>query len=357
MNLLRHTKFKKYLALSVFSPFAFSFALAAIGIASLISAQEARAEIDYAKLEESLKTTGLVGEIHGSVNPLGLYVFTYRTPGNFFEHAEFPMITADATVKTQLQELQRHDKVRLFGAYAGIDAPQRHIKVTKLEKTYDYVPPVEIPIYTYPPEVRDEIRNGKTMVARIHAIAEQGRVMVIEYKGYVLPIPIFESKDLDITLGLYRNDKIRLHYTVQKKPGKPMHIQPDKSMPVAIEVLQRIKDEHGKQVERTGSLVLFPKSPQVSFDIYALQMFDTDGVPTEYTLLNFENMDLFAAIRQKAADAWAKSPTTGIAGRNKIVNPKIQVNARGTYNLITFDQANPQILIDKIEDIEFKILE
>lgn len=317
----------------------------------------AKADIDYAKIEEQLKTTGLVGEVHGSVNPLGLYVLTYRTPGNFFEHAEFPMITSDAAIRSQLQELQRHDKIRVFGGFAGINAPQKHIKLTKLEKVYDHVSPIEIPEFSYPPEVRDEIKNSTSLITRVHAIAEQGRVLVVEYKGFVIPMAVNEVSHLQTSAGLYRNDKVKIHYTLQKKPGRPMHLELLKSDANAIEVMRRVADPHGTKVERTGSLVLFPKSPQVAFDVYALQVIDEDGIPTEYTLVNFEDTELFKALRQKAADGWAKSPQTAIPGRNKLVNPKIKVTARGIYNLIVFDQANPQIIINSIDDLEVSVLE
>ena len=56
----------------------------------------------------------------------------------------------------------------------------------------------------------------------------------------------------------------------------------------------------------------FPKSPQISVDVYAVQVIDADGVSREYTLLN-ENPAIFQTIRTKLGMAWASPPAPSTA--------------------------------------------
>ena len=42
--------------------------------------------VDPVEIEKLLKSTGVEGWIHGSVENRDLYVFTYRNPGNFFDY-------------------------------------------------------------------------------------------------------------------------------------------------------------------------------------------------------------------------------------------------------------------------------
>ena len=65
-------------------------------------------------------------------------------------------------------------------------------------------------------------------------------------------------------------------------------------------------DHHGKPFEADGSLVRFPKSPQIITDVFALQVIDADNVSREYTLLNFDPA-IFTKIHDKLSAAW-KSP-------------------------------------------------
>jgi hypothetical protein len=118
-----------------------------------------------------------------------------------------------------------------------------------------------------------------------------------------------------------------------------------------VEVLERLVDLHDKFACVEGTLVKFPKSPDVSFDVFALQRTDNDHVTLDYTLVNFDNVELFKEIRQKSAAAWDAHPESVINGRNKLHNPRLHVKACGTLNVVAPSQANPQILIDKIEDL------
>ena len=91
--------------------------------------------------------------------------------------------------------------------------------------------------------------------------------------------------------------------------------------------------------------MLFPASPQVKFNVFALHQKDQDGVSKEYTLVNFEDEKVFEAIRNKLQSLWDSSPDAVINSRNKLLNTKIRIRATGTFNVVDPGQANPQIML------------
>jgi hypothetical protein len=301
---------------------------------------------DHETLGRLLADQGLIGRIHGAVHDPGLYVFTYRKPGDFFVHAEFPLVPADDAVALALKALKRHDAVLIKGSFIRNRAPQKHIEAVSVALLEAY------PAATAPrPALTDDLAPllaGREAVGKVHAVAGDGRVLVFEHRGAVVPVYV---RDADLTVDLYRNDKIRIRYRVERHPGRPAHLLIDPKKKGAIKVLGRIKDAHSHEVIREGILVRFPKSPQLKFDVYALQTTDDDGVSVEYTLVNFTNKDMFLAIQKKMTDAWNADVINAIDGRNKLVNPKIGLKARGTLNVQDPNQANPQIMLASPDDV------
>ncbi|MBW3625324.1 MAG: hypothetical protein KY468_18160, partial [Armatimonadetes bacterium] len=111
-------------------------------------------------------------------------------------------------------------------------------------------------------------------------------------------------------------------------------------------------EQHGKKRTLVGALVMFPQSPQLRFDVYALQTTDPDGTRLDYTLVNFTDPERFARIRQKLENAWKAHAGTAQSGRNKLIQPRLRVRATGVINIQSPQQANPQILLDGPESIE-----
>lgn len=315
------------------------------------------AEVDLQKLEAALKSTGVSGRVHGAVFERGLSVWTYREPGDFFSHYEFPLITEDANVAELLKKVKRHDKVWIKGAFAKNQAPQKHIVVSELKIEESWKNPVpgadQLPPYEPKVKIPEDLQQKSELVARVHAIAAGGKVLVIDYRGAILPVFI---KNPDVSAGvaknLFRGDKIRLHFVLRDYPDQPTHLSPDPAKEKAIERLVSIVEGHSKPVTKEGVLVLFPRSPQIVFDVFALQAEDADGVELEHTLVNFESPEVFQKIREKLAQAWELKKATAIQGRNKLVNPKIRIRAKGLLNVVDPNQANPQILLRAPEDVE-----
>jgi len=301
-------------------------------------------------LEKQLKGTGLSGWIHGASEPLSLFVFTYREPGNFFSHVEFPLIAGSEGIERTLRTLTRHDEVSLKGYFLENGAPIRHIFVESLSliKKYESPLPQSQDPYPYQATLPDELLNKSEIFVKVHAVANEGKVLVVEYKDAVLPVVISQPT---LSKGLFRNDKVKLKVRVRSHPEQPTHVSLDTSKPEPLVVTDRMVDWHGKKGSVEGALVLFPKSPQVNFNVFALQLIDENGVAREFTLVNFEDDVIFSKIRQKLQNFWDAAPAGVENARNKLINRQVKLRATGTFNVVDPGQANPQILLTSPEAI------
>ncbi len=299
-----------------------------------------------------LREGRLTGWIHGAVHDRGLYVFTYRKPGDFFSFAEFPLTPATADISARLLQIKRHDAVVIKGVFIENAAPIHHIRLEALTVATTYVSDEVATPRTADIAIPEDLAGQTDVIGKVHAVDVDGRILVIEYADAV--IPVFVSVPA-LTAGLYRNDKVRLAFEFAIFPPRPTHMWLDTAAARPLEVMERLLDRHGKPFEAEGSLVRFPRSPQISSDVYAVQVVDADRVSREYTLLN-EDASIFVTIRDKLAAAWMSRPGTGIDGRNKLVNPSIRVRARGTFNLVAPNQANAQILLDSADALTITLL-
>ncbi len=294
------------------------------------------------QLEKELTTTGLIGRIHGAYPDERLFVLSVREPDNFFSHLEFSLIGADGETTKELGKSQRHDLVCVRGKFIKNPSPQKHIKVKSMAILESPMAKEDLAPYKRQVTLPEELRNKNSFIGKVHAIAGEGKILVVEYKDAVIPIYI---KSPDISKDLYRGDIVEIGYRIQKKPEHPTHLQLQ-----SLQVLSSLVKWHGQEKELTGTLVKFPKSPQVQFDVYAMEV-DTQGVKRYFTLVNFENQEVFKAIRDKLAQIWDSQEATAQLGRNVLINPAIQIKARGKINMVAQDQANPQILLTSPKDI------
>jgi hypothetical protein len=320
------------------------------GTGELCESSEPNQAIDMQCLEEQLKTTGLGGWVHASVQDQVTLVFTWRRPGDFFTNIQLPMLSEDREIMQQLLQLQRHDQIEIKGEFFENEAPIEHINVTELTVIKAYEGPSEE--YEYDPNLMTSILNNDRLIGKVHIVANGGSVLVVELGDRVLPV--FNSRP-ELTNGLYRNDKIELHYQVQYLPMRPNHLIVNPDMDQPVRVIERMVEGHGEPIELTGPLVMFPESPQIRFNIFALRTEDQDLVNRNFTIVNFQDFDLFMAIRQKLQDAWDANILSATYDRNKFINRNIQVTVRGEKNVVSPDQANPQVLPAKIEDVEITI--
>lgn len=295
------------------------------------------------ELEKHLQGDGLKGWVHGATESLNLYVFTYREPGNFFSHREFPLVPGNETVERTLQKLKRHDEVVLKGNFLANQAPITHIWVSHIDLINSYESPTPAPEpYPYKAQLPEDLFSHKEIFAKVHAVANEGKVLVIEYKDAIVPVLVGNPA---LTQGLFRNDKVRLEIEVRDFPSKPTHVALNLQTSTPLVVTDRMVDWHGKTGFVEGPLVLFPKSPQVSFNVFAVQVADEQGILREFTLVNFDDSKVFEQIREKLQQLW-DSESKGIEnGRNKLIHRNVRIRAEGVFNVVDPGQANPQVLL------------
>ena len=302
---------------------------------------------DLPALGAAMAGPGLDGWMHAAVPAAGLYVFTYRRPGSFFDYVDLPLVP-DREAAGQLASLRRHDKVRIHGSFIEHGAAKPHVRVTSVEVLEAYDPEDTAAPRDREVTLPDDLPADGVLLGKVHAVDASGAILVVEWKDAVVPVQVDRP---ELVAELWRNDKIRLRVVLAGRPGRPTHLRLDPSVAAPVELLDRVQAGHGKPAELEGELVLFPDSPQLKFEVYAVQVVDGDGVPRNYTLVNFEDMEVFEAIRTKLAAAWRNAPQSPIDGRNKLRKPGLRVRARGTLNIVSAAQANPQILLSSPDAI------
>jgi len=302
------------------------------------------------KLQHALTSdSGAVGEIHGSIAATNVYVFVYRNPKDFFDFREYSLVPATASVAATLADMQRHDRVRIKGRLLDNPTPQGHIELSSLTVEKKYAPAPTMPAYVYTKDIRDELAAKDSGDFLVHAVQAGGRVLVVEYRDTIVPVRVTNAA---MTQSLARNDVVRLRYRIPEHPDAPLHLELQEQIANPVQVLESALAMHGKEAVIEGNLVLFPVSPQVRFNVFAVQQKLAAGLQRQYTLLNQDDEKLFTAIREKLQSAWDRAPTDYVSGRNKLVNTKIKVRVTGNLNAVDANQANVQVLLAGPESIE-----
>jgi len=320
------------------------FALLGLGTKSALA-------IDVNQIQADLKANGALGWIHGSVASQGLYVVTFRNPKNFFDYIEMSLTSDDANIKKTFADYNRHDQVLIKGDFLDIPVPQKHINVTSISLTKKYQSPYSADPYQHVVKLPDDLLNRTNDTFLVHAVAAEGKILVVEYKDTIIPIFV---KNGDLAKNLYRGDVVQLTYKIQKTPDQPVHIKLDETNPAAIKLLDSVKDLHGKPASVQGRLILFPKSPEISLNIFAVEVPLQAGLKRQYTLVNFDDPEVFNQILQLCQKAWDRHSGKDdfINGRNKFISNHIQVKVTGTFNEIDPSQANAQVLINAVKDVQ-----
>ncbi len=311
---------------------------------------EAYRGLDLSQLTAELEGTGIVGRLHGAAADANLFVLSVRDPDSFFQHREFSLLARDDQARQTLGQLNRHDQICVQGRFLENPSPQKHIALQSVQVLDHWDGLDEFPEYEHDVNVPEELKSQSSFVGKVHAIGAEGKILVVEYKDGVLPIFV---QTPEITKDLYRGDIVRLAYTIQQWPQQPMHLQLDSEVEQPVEVLDAIASLHEQPRTFSGKLVKFPQSPQLNFDVYAIQV-ETQGVNRTFTLVNFENPEEFKTIRDKLAKIWDSHSETISTGRNMLINPEVIVEATGKINVVSTEQANPQILLQTSEDFSVK---
>ena len=303
--------------------------------------------LELRQLSKELVNRGLIGRIHGAASQSQMFVMSVREPNNFFSHREFSLLARGRKNLNALTQVNRHDLVCIQGYFLPNPSPQQHIVVNSIQVLEPWSPPEGFTPYQREVVLTSELRDQSSLLGKVHAIASEGKILVIEYQDGVLPIYVGKT---EYTQDLYRGDIIKLAYQIQIKPQKPTHLTLDTTVEKPLEVIDAIAQWQNQEQTLTGKLVKFPQSPQIKFDVYAMEV-DTKGIKRYFTLVNFENIAEFEKIRDKLANIWDANAATAISGRNKLINPEVTIQARGLINIVSPEQANPQILLDSTEQV------
>ncbi len=303
--------------------------------------------LELTTLSEELNNTGLIGRIHGAASESQMFVMSVREPNNFFSHREFSLLAGDYS--EILDQANRHDLVCVQGNFISNPSPQQHISVRAIQILEPWSQPEGFSPYQR--QLLAELPQNSSLIGKVHAIADQGTILVMEYQDTIIPIYVAAT---EYTQGLYRGDIIKLSYQIQRHPRKPIHLKLDTKAEEPLKVIDAISSWQNQEQTLTGNLVKFPQSPQLKFDVYAMEV-DTKGIQRYFTLINFEDIDEFQKIRNKLADIWDANASTAISGRNMLINPEVTIQARGLINIISPQQANPQILLDSAEQVNYLI--
>lgn len=306
---------------------------------------------DIDKLAEQLKKDGLEGSVHGVASDLGQYVFTVRDATDFFKHLEISLFTRLPDVKKKLAALKRHDKVKIKGEFVKNPSAQPHIKVTDVTVTTEFKDPEreKHARYTHTTVVADALKGKTEIEAVVHAVAREGKVLVVEYGDAVIPVAMTDGT---LTEKLGRGDKVRLKFKKQSYPRSPTHIELDEDAKTPIELIEKksLAESAGDDIEIEGDLIYFPKSPQINVPVFAIRVVDANGTSRNFTLLG--TPEVFKEVREHCLKVWKSNDSTEEQGRNFLVNPKLKAKAKGTLGYDDRSQANPQVYLEKLEDIE-----
>jgi hypothetical protein len=303
-------------------------------------------------LRQALATdAGVLMRVHGADNESRLYVGSYIVD-DFFNAVEVSLLGSSREVREQLMTLGRHDTVRLWGSLMDIEGPQPHLRITRLEVVEKYESPAGEHQHDIDWEaLRAEIQDKSELLVQVHISLAEGSLLVVEYKDYIFPIYTREFAPLAATVG--RQDMIRIRFKIQESPGRPMHLElrGDAGGP-AIEAVDHVPDQHGTRRKVEGTLLLFPQSPIVRFNVFAIKFDLGGGFFRTYTLINFEDPELFTRIREKLQALWdAGDEACVVNDRNKLSNPCVKLSAEGVINMVDPKQANPQVLLESTDDI------
>ncbi len=300
---------------------------------------------------------GLAGALHGRVpgssgalgpSQGGAAVLTVRDPENFFESRQVSLVAANPDVQETLQLFQRNDAICVRGELAPFGGDQVHILVSEafvLQAMPDRYP--ELPPYRYTGPEPEQLPDAGVVQARIHSSVTG--LLVVELGDRLVPVYLPEG----MTCGdrYWRFDTVVLPFRKRLVPGPGgvTHLELDANA-CELQVIESLRQQNGHRVAVTGSLTLFPRSPLITRDTYAVSV-AKDGFQTAYTVVNFDNREIFEAAQGLLAQAW-QNATQGIErGRNHFVNPSVRVQVTGTLNMVSQDQANPQIVLEDIGGI------
>lgn len=311
---------------------------------------------DYS-LEEVVKNVpeqGIRALVHGADHKRKLYVVSWSHPKNFFNRYNFVISPKNSTVKSTIIKLNRGDMLFLKGN-VNMNRGQAHIEVSHLEIKKVYDPKVKYPAGKHEriTELPGDLLDKTEEVFYLHATDESGKVLVLEHGDTIVPMIVRNPK---LTTKLYRGDYVKLAYKIHDSddPRRVTHLFLNDKAKEPVKVLDSIVKLHEKEIEYEGRMVMFPKSPTINRNIFAIEAYwpkDKTKAPRYFTLLPKDfTTEKFEAMLKKLQDQWDANPDEIFMGRNKYIHQKLSIKIKGKGNVVSENQANPQIFAN-IEDL------
>ena len=307
--------------------------------------------------ENLLKTKGAKGLVHGSVPETDMYVFAYGDP---IRSTQYSLIPENDKVKAELTKIARNQIVTIYGDTVGKGTPQQHVIVKKIEAGELWNPKISddpkiILEHTKEkriPDLAKHLKERKEIDCSVHALLHGGKVLIVNYGGHTIPVHVKEG-ETQWTKDLWSTDKIRLRFKVRNHEQGPPHVSlRDEEGIAPVKSLESVITIQGKERNVKGSLVLFPKSPLLSIDIWGIQEKDpVSGLTRVYSLFNFNDEKDAQKIDETLRAAWYKQRKGFIQYSSSFYHPNIRLEINGTVNQLVRNQRNP-ILEIKSSDIK-----
>lgn len=299
-------------------------------------------------ISELLKTTGLTGLVHGSIPGSEMYVFVYGDPIRGGEH--YSLIPLNDEIKAKLENIKRHQTVTITGKLLSKGTPQQHVLTEGIKVEKKWEPQVTFK-YTNQPyftleELKEHLKGKEEINCVVHAVLHDGKVLIINYRENILPVHI---TDPECTKNLRSSDKISLRYKIREHDEGPLHLslRIEKDIP-PVKVLDGIKvlSDSKEKYKLEGSLVWFPKSPLLLWEVWGLRVKDSNGLIRTYSLHNLRDKKDVKKIDEILQEAWKKRDRGFILSSSSFYHPDIRVEVVGDVVHFAQNQRNPLIDLD-----------
>lgn len=311
---------------------------------------------DYSLEEvvENIPEKGINAIVHGADHKRKLYVISWSHPKNFFNRYNFVITPKNPVVKETITKLNRGDRLFLKGT-VNMNRGQGHIEVTELaiKKVYDPKVKHTAGKHERKTELPGDLKDKSEEVFYLHATDMNGKILILEHGDTIVPMMVKNPK---LTEKLYRGDYVKLAYKIHESddPRRATHLYLNEKAKEPVKVLDSIVKLHDQEIEYEGRMVLFPKSPTINRNIFAIEAYwpkDKSKAPRYFTLLPKDfTTEKFEALLKKLQDNWDANPDGVFMGRNKYIHQKLRIKVKGKGNVVSENQANPQIFTN-IEDL------
>jgi hypothetical protein len=315
-------------------------------------------------IEEKLSGPGLTGWVHGAASYYSTYSITYRSEDKsdkmaFFKSEQLSLVPGSKEIGDLLKGLRRHDKITIYGKILKNSSSLTHIIVDRLEVIEKYPNPVENS-YSFDDSQFKNLESF-TLLGQVHAnslVEGRGRALIVDWKDILIPIAVPKALE-SRSANLIRGDIVQVTVKAVSTPHSTRHYVLDDSSPAPLTMIDDIRLCHGQKRKVTGFLVKFEKSPAISTDVYAIRVMDSNGIARNFTLFPAvkdpdQFVEIFKAVSEKAKKAWESSTAPALPIRNFYGKQSVQIEAEGTLNIVSSEQANAQIYLESADQVSFK---